>query len=529
MKFRRMFLAVLFTVFAGTIAVGILSIYTPVSAVKNVPGVDPLFNGKLAMQHLNMLAHRFRGRVTGSAQGYAAADYMAMQLRSYGLQVDTQDFSEAGGYSKSEMGWYRGRNVIGMLSGQEHGTVVLTAHRDCFPSAPEGAYDNGSGSVAVLELARALAASRPHRYSYAFVALDGEEVGLAGSRFLMNNRPPGLDDIRLMINLDMIGYNGKNLKGIDYTWYLPPETRALAQNHFQLPHYSLFQIPVGRGSDAILYCWRGLPTLDLFELPMSAKGEIHNSKDGTNQVSADAIQQTGRTLERFIIQGDVAGCFPRPEGAVIFNGSGILMPWRYTLGGICILVAFAIPMLFRVRFCSCGGRPEWIMSTLILLSGILTILSAYWHGSIYFVLLPVAVSIVFPIVHSISLRREKSANPELGRFLVSATPAALFAGIWILTGLWPLGFSLALVAYFPAVFLNWKSGLGWRFLDVFLLLPVTLLSWLVSLIALMLAPTHLFPSMKLASFNAILTGIALIETWGIFGRRPARRSTGGRC
>ena len=121
----------------------------------------------------------------------------------------------------STFGWFRGRNVIGISPGTEKGTILFTGHRDAVPKAPEGAYDDGSGTAAVMELARVLSPGL-HRYTYVFAALDGEEVGLAGARVLMNRRIPELKDIRLSINLDPSGRRSHSM-------YLPcssPGARA---------------------------------------------------------------------------------------------------------------------------------------------------------------------------------------------------------------------------------------------------------------------------------------------------------------
>ncbi|HSM14779.1 MAG TPA: M20/M25/M40 family metallo-hydrolase [Thermoanaerobaculia bacterium] len=71
-----------------------------------------------------------------------------------------------------------------------------------------GADDNASGTVAMLEIARRLAERRGElRRPVVFVAFSGEERGLLGSSWLVNNPPPGLEPERVaaMLNLDMVG------------------------------------------------------------------------------------------------------------------------------------------------------------------------------------------------------------------------------------------------------------------------------------------------------------------------------------
>lgn len=73
-------------------------------------------------------------------------------------------------------------------------------------SIRNGADDDGSGSMAMLEIAEAIAAAptRPRR-SILFVWHTGEEGGLSGSRYFVDNPTVPRDSIVVQINLDMIG------------------------------------------------------------------------------------------------------------------------------------------------------------------------------------------------------------------------------------------------------------------------------------------------------------------------------------
>jgi len=525
MPFRKRFLPVCLTLCLAALAWWLLSGYVPMIPAKNAPAVSTLFDGARALQILDALTHQFKGRVVGSAQGYAAGDYIAGRFLAYGLQVETQDFREAGAFPPkgAERGWFAGRNVLGTLPGKEPGSIVVTAHRDCIRQAPEGAYDNGSGTAIMMELARAIASGGPHRYTYAFAAIDGEEVGLAGARALMNKRPAALQDIRLMVNLDMIGHKQSRQLGVAHTQYLSQEARALVASHFPIPQYSLFQFPIGRGTDAQLFALRGLPTLDVREiLPMFAKIEYHGPADTYAQVSANSMQQAGQEVERLLLQGDAMGAFTRSEGPAFFNGSGVLPRWRYLLGGACVFVVLLVPMLFRFRAALHAGAPLVMLVLLMLLTGVLTALSGLWAGSAAFVLLPGLCTIAFLVLQIVAVRRTRKSASRTGILLTAAAPAFLFAGTWLLTGLWPLGIWTAAIAYVPAVLVTWKAGWHWRLLDVAVILPGMLLTWLIALAAWISAPAHAFPPGELAVFASVYFAAALAGIWGIFGRRPHR-------
>jgi hypothetical protein len=108
-------------------------------------------------------------------------------------------------------------NVLGMIEGSDPQLrkeyVVIGAHLDHIGMNKEGyvfpgADDDGSGSVGVLQIAKALALNleKPKR-SVIFAHWTGEEKGLIGSRYFLKFPPVPLKDIAAYINLDMISQN----------------------------------------------------------------------------------------------------------------------------------------------------------------------------------------------------------------------------------------------------------------------------------------------------------------------------------
>jgi Zn-dependent M28 family amino/carboxypeptidase len=106
-------------------------------------------------------------------------------------------------------------NVMGYIRGEERAEeyVLLSAHLDHLGEHDGeiyyGADDNGSGSSALLSIAREISrwsheGIRPRR-SIAIVWFSGEENGLLGSKWLANHTPMASDMITTNINVDMIG------------------------------------------------------------------------------------------------------------------------------------------------------------------------------------------------------------------------------------------------------------------------------------------------------------------------------------
>lgn len=111
-----------------------------------------------------------------------------------------------------------GHNVVGFLDKGAANTIVIGAHFDHLgygedhnslwtgkPEIHNGADDNASGVATILELAKLLKASKFNHNNYLFIGFSGEELGLYGSKYVVENSPVPVDKINYMINCDMVG------------------------------------------------------------------------------------------------------------------------------------------------------------------------------------------------------------------------------------------------------------------------------------------------------------------------------------
>lgn len=96
-------------------------------------------------------------------------------------------------------------NVIGTLPGRRGAYVVVCGHFDSANQNCPGADDNGSGTAAVMEMARLLS-NYNFDYTIKFIAFGGEEQGLKGSALYVQQHPG--DSIRAVLNMDMIMWDG---------------------------------------------------------------------------------------------------------------------------------------------------------------------------------------------------------------------------------------------------------------------------------------------------------------------------------
>ena len=110
---------------------------------------------------------------------------------------------------------YDGINVVARLPGTDGNdeTVLFSAHHDhfgiCRPESDEdricnGAVDNASGTAALIETARTLAAGPQLTRDVLFVTTTAEEEGLLGAQAFVQSLPVPLDRIIAAFNLDTI-------------------------------------------------------------------------------------------------------------------------------------------------------------------------------------------------------------------------------------------------------------------------------------------------------------------------------------
>ncbi len=109
----------------------------------------------------------------------------------------------------------QGENVLGYVEGSDKKDelVVITAHYDHIGKDEEdvynGADDDGSGTVAVMEMAQAFAKAKAEghgpRRSVLFMPVSGEEKGLLGSEWYSEHPVFPLANTVADLNIDMIG------------------------------------------------------------------------------------------------------------------------------------------------------------------------------------------------------------------------------------------------------------------------------------------------------------------------------------
>ena len=161
---------------------------------------------------LEYLAHPLtEGRASGTRGKELAEHFLVEQFRAIGLKPWHWTYTQSFRYEDS----ITVRNVVGLLPAIEPTDeyIVIGAHYDHLGKLGHtvypGADDNASGVTALLSLTRMFCAMKADglgpRKNLLFVAFDGKELDLAGSRYFVRHLDFPREKITAMVNIDMLG------------------------------------------------------------------------------------------------------------------------------------------------------------------------------------------------------------------------------------------------------------------------------------------------------------------------------------
>lgn len=194
------------------------------------------------------------------------------------------------------------RNVLAKIEGKNKDEVlILGAHYDHIGMADgyinNGADDNASGTVGVLTIARAMAAMgvQPDK-TIIFALWTGEEKGLLGSKYYVDNPTVPLNNIRLNVNFDMISRyitdDQPDKVTMTYTSSCPEFKDITARNIKKykinlLPDYQPSDSPPG-GSDHRSFVAKDIPVM---RFKPGHRKEYHTPKDEISTINWDIMEK----------------------------------------------------------------------------------------------------------------------------------------------------------------------------------------------------------------------------------------------
>jgi len=255
-----------------------------------------------------LASDRLEGRLAGTPGNDSAAAYLARRYRSLGLTELAPGYLQpfdALSAQDAHMGRTEPRptqNVVALLRGRDPALrdeyIVIGAHFDHLGRSPmsaqdpeardairNGADDNASGTAAVLDLARLLAANPPRR-SVIFANFSAEELGLLGSSWFVNHPPVPAESIIAMLNFDMVG-RLRNDKLIVYGTLTATELKGIVDSANAAAGSAMLRVTgVGDGygpSDQSSFYAKDIPVLHFFT---DLHDDYHRATDDADKINA---------------------------------------------------------------------------------------------------------------------------------------------------------------------------------------------------------------------------------------------------
>ena len=200
-------------------------------------------------------------------------------------------------------------NIVGKIEGTDpklkNQHIVMTAHYDHVgiqksqdpDSIYNGTRDNGIGTTGVINAAKYFGKNPPKR-SIIFIALTGEEKGLLGSSYYVDNPKIPLEETVMNLNIDNSGYTDteyitlldSNRTNIDEMIYQAAEEVGLKVMGDRIPDQNYYE-----RSDQVSFAKKGVPAIN-FKMSMEAFDEriskyYHRPSDEFHTVDLEYIHK----------------------------------------------------------------------------------------------------------------------------------------------------------------------------------------------------------------------------------------------
>ncbi len=176
------------------------------------------------------------------------------------------------------------RNVVATIPGTDlkDETVVFSAHYDSVEFS-SGAWDNGTGSITIMELMHYFHEHQPRR-TVKFVWCGSEEIGLLGSWAYCEQHKEELEKIILNINFDMTGvlmgtqmvFGSVDRSIVDRAVYLGKVKGLYLGSHMGM-----------MSSDSSSFALHGVPAICFGTMGPRGGAEIHSRRDTMEHLDPD--------------------------------------------------------------------------------------------------------------------------------------------------------------------------------------------------------------------------------------------------
>lgn len=197
---------------------------------------------------------------------------------------------------------FRNTNVIGFIEGKKKKKyIVITGHYDHLGKMGQaifpGANDNASGVAMMLSLAKHFKKVKP-KYSIVLIFFSGEEAGLEGSRYFVRHPFFGLNRVKFLLNIDILGSASEGITAVNGTVH---------KKHFKLltklnNKFNYLPLIKKRGptqnSDHYYFSQTGVPSF--FVYSMGNCKNYHDINDRAENTSLDNFDNVMSLFIKFI-------------------------------------------------------------------------------------------------------------------------------------------------------------------------------------------------------------------------------------
>ncbi|HEC82005.1 MAG TPA: M20/M25/M40 family metallo-hydrolase [Thermoplasmatales archaeon] len=235
----------------------------------------------------------FGPRVTGTTACEDAAEYIYNQFENMGLSVRYHYWNNNG---------LEGINVEATLEGQDPTSdwiFIVCGHYDSVSGSP-GADDNAAGTAAVLAAAKVMS-QYSFNHTVRFVTFSGEEQGLIGSNYYVQEAYNNGDNIIAALNADMIGYaetdedkNSIKIYSNSESEWIMTFTEDVSQTYDELISLSIIDMGSSSNSDHYRFWQYGYDAIMYHEYHFNPY--YHSSQDTVDKIDMNYDMRVSRLI-----------------------------------------------------------------------------------------------------------------------------------------------------------------------------------------------------------------------------------------
>lgn len=269
------------------LAMSLAGMQPPAAVLESAP--PELFSASRAMAHVREISKK--PHPVGSVAHDEARDYLLTRLKELGLQPEIQKTTS----TQQSFGRFAGAVVENVMArvvsrGSDHRAVLLAAHYDSVPHSP-GAGDDGIGTAALLEAARAIVQGPALDRDVIVLFTDGEELGLLGAEAFVSESPASREVV------SAFNFDARGDKGSVAMFDASDDASQLLVALKRVPHVqansfvSALAKLLPNDTDATVFKKAGIPTMsfavaDGFE-------NYHRATDSADRLDPRSLQAMG--------------------------------------------------------------------------------------------------------------------------------------------------------------------------------------------------------------------------------------------